>query len=122
MFGQRRGGLRRIVADFVLAFTLIWMAVFAVGFVRDPAHAAGPSTVGALVRTIAAYESQRLEAAMPADAEDAGYTPARDDASQLQTYLLLSLAVAGLAALNLAFWRHLRRAYASPRRSTWRRG
>jgi hypothetical protein len=34
---------------------------------------------------------------------------------------LLSLTFAGLLALNLAFWRHLRRAYASPRRGVWRR-
>ena len=38
------------------------------------------------------------------------------------TLILLSVAFAGLAACNLAFLRHLRRAYASPRRSVWRRG
>jgi hypothetical protein len=32
------------------------------------------------------------------------------------------VAFALLAALNLAIWRHLRRAYASPRRGVWRRG
>ena len=36
--------------------------------------------------------------------------------------LLLSLAFATLAAINLGFWRHLRRVYASPRRRAWRRG
>ena len=35
--------------------------------------------------------------------------------------LLLSLAFATLAAINLGFWRHLRRVYASPRRRAWRR-
>jgi hypothetical protein len=39
-----------------------------------------------------------------------------------QSLGLLSLAFALLAALNLAIWRHLRRAYASPRRGVWRRG
>jgi hypothetical protein len=39
-----------------------------------------------------------------------------------QARLLLSIAFAALAALNLGFWRHLRRVYASPRRSVWRRG
>ena len=37
-------------------------------------------------------------------------------------WVLLSLAFAALVACNLAFWRHLRRVYASPRRSVWRRG
>lgn len=34
---------------------------------------------------------------------------------------LLGLSLSLFAALNLAFLRHLRRAYASPRRSGWRR-
>ena len=37
-------------------------------------------------------------------------------------FALLSIAFAALVACNLAFWRHLRRVYASPRRSVWRRG
>jgi hypothetical protein len=32
------------------------------------------------------------------------------------------LAFAAMAAFNLAIWRHLRRVYASQRRSGWRRG
>jgi hypothetical protein len=42
-------------------------------------------------------------------------------ASHGRTIFLLSLTVAGMAAFNLAFLRHLRRAYASPRRGVWRR-
>ena len=38
------------------------------------------------------------------------------------TFLLFSLTVASVTALDLAFWRHLRRVYASPRRGVWRRG
>jgi hypothetical protein len=38
-----------------------------------------------------------------------------------KVFFLLSLAVASLTACNLAFLRHLRRAYASPRRGVWRR-
>ena len=38
-----------------------------------------------------------------------------------RTFVFLSLTVAATAALNLAFLRHLRRVYASPRRSVWRR-
>jgi hypothetical protein len=38
-----------------------------------------------------------------------------------RTFVFLSLTVAATAALNLAFLRHLRRVYASPRRGVWRR-
>ena len=38
-----------------------------------------------------------------------------------KVFFLLSLAVASITACNLAFLRHLRRAYASPRRGVWRR-
>ena len=38
-----------------------------------------------------------------------------------KTFIFLSLTVAAMATLNLAFLRHLRRAYASPRRGVWRR-
>lgn len=38
-----------------------------------------------------------------------------------RTFVVLSLTVAATAALDLAFLRHLRRVYASPRRSVWRR-
>lgn len=37
------------------------------------------------------------------------------------TFVLLSLTVATMAALDLAILRHLRRVYASPRRGVWRR-
>jgi hypothetical protein len=43
-------------------------------------------------------------------------------ASHGRLFVALSLVVAGVAAINLAFLRHLRRAYASPRRGVWRRG
>lgn len=38
-----------------------------------------------------------------------------------RTFLMFSLATAAIATLDLAFLRHLRRAYASQRRSVWRR-
>lgn len=38
-----------------------------------------------------------------------------------RTFVLLSLTVATMAALDLAILRHLRRVYASPRRGVWRR-
>jgi hypothetical protein len=42
-------------------------------------------------------------------------------ASHGRLFVALSLIVAGVAAFNLAFLRHLRRVYASPRRGVWRR-
>lgn len=36
-------------------------------------------------------------------------------------FLLFSLTVAAITTLDLAFLRHLRRVYASPRRGVWRR-
>jgi hypothetical protein len=50
------------------------------------------------------------------------YAPARSSRGRALDLALLSLAFAALLAGNLAFWRHLRRAYASPRRRVWRRG
>jgi hypothetical protein len=38
-----------------------------------------------------------------------------------KTFFILSIAVASITACNLAFLRHLRRAYTSPRRGVWRR-
>ena len=57
-----------------------------------------------------------------AESRHAVHGTTRADASREQGLLLLSLAFAAIVACNLAFWRHLRRVYASPRRSVWRRG
>jgi hypothetical protein len=38
-----------------------------------------------------------------------------------RAFFFLSIAVASMTACNLAILRHLRRAYASPRRGVWRR-
>jgi hypothetical protein len=57
-----------------------------------------------------------------AEARTVAYGPYRARAAGPLDLVLLSVAFAGLLAGNLAFWRHLRRAYASPRRSVWRRG
>jgi hypothetical protein len=115
---HRNGALRLIVIDFVLAVALIWTSVLVAGLARGRAHAAGPATAGALVQSLAAHAPQ----SQPVGVQGARYTRERVGSSRLETYLALSLSVAALAALNLAFWRHLRRAYASPRRSRWRRG
>jgi hypothetical protein len=38
-----------------------------------------------------------------------------------RTFVAVSLSLAAMASLDLAFLRHLRRVYASPRRGVWRR-
>ena len=38
-----------------------------------------------------------------------------------RTFVAASLSIAAMASLDLAFLRHLRRVYASPRRGVWRR-
>ncbi len=40
----------------------------------------------------------------------------------LTALALLAVVFSSLVAFNLAFYRHLRRVYASPRRGAWRRG
>jgi hypothetical protein len=98
--------MRLIAIDFVLAFALIWASVLPVEFARSRAHAEG------LVHTAAVHAAADARVARGEDGE-LGPTAA--------SYLLLSLAAAAVAAFDLAFWRHLRRAYASPRRGR-RRG
>jgi hypothetical protein len=53
-----------------------------------------------------------------AAAEPAGLAAAHP----LMSLAILGLVFATIAALNLGFLRHLRRAYASPRTGAWRRG
>jgi hypothetical protein len=98
--------------DFALVFALIWASAFAVAFARSRAYADGLRT--AVVRT-AAFDRARVRTA------DAYHSSGPTAASPASSYVLLSLAAAAVAALDLAFWRHLRRAYASPRRGR-RRG
>jgi hypothetical protein len=129
MFGLSssvRAGLRLIVIDFLLAFSLIWGTVLTVGIARSRAHAEVLPRIEAVVRSIAGR--QEADPAASSDARETGlpamgsYTHDRIGATGVATYLLLSLWVSALAALDLGLWRHLRRAYASPRRGTWRRG
>jgi hypothetical protein len=120
MFHRRKYGLRPIVIDFVLALALIWTAALAASIGHSRAYAGRPPVIGAgSVRTAAGASLGGLVTGAGSQASD---TLHHVRTQRLQTYLLLSLAVAALVAFNLAFWRHLRRAYASPRRGTWRRG
>jgi len=119
MYGHvKRVALRRAVVDFTLALTLFWVLTFALSshdgskahavplFADSPApQATAPERVSRL--TLLSFEPRASRSSAPSERQSLG---------------LLSLAFAVLAAFNLAIWRHLRRAYASPRRGVWRRG
>ncbi len=112
--------LRRGIADFVLALLLFWGAAFVVGTGDMRAHA-----VPLPVLTRQAIDSELRSAGQPRLSAVYGRADnfVRPQASGRPADLaLLSVAFAALVAGNLAFWRHLRRVYASPRRNVWRRG
>ena len=113
-----RGAWRRAVADFVLALALFWVVVLAAGGHQDQAFAvplpafSNESPLGtgtSLVAVSGNWDTNQ-------------YVSPESPAYRRQALILLSIAFAGLAAFNLAFWRHLRRAYASPRRGAVEEG
>jgi hypothetical protein len=119
---KTRGSVRRWVADFALAFVLFWAAVLGLGAAHSRAYAV---SVPALVREVM---TPGAAPASPASlrtnelSRRAGSSIHNPETRPEHARLLLSLAFATLAALNLGFWRHLRRVYAAPRRGVWRRG
>jgi hypothetical protein len=127
MFGSGISGgvagvraLRRGIADFVLALLLFWGVAFLVGHGDMRAHAVPLS-----VLTRQSIDGELRSAGQPRLGAMHGRADnvVRPQASGRPADLaLLSVAFAALVAGNLAFWRHLRRVYASPRRNVWRRG
>ena len=112
-------GVRRGVVDFAMAIILFWSVALTLG--------AGHSHAYAIALPVLVHRASTPEplgarpASVPAEGRSLGVgQPVPRDPEQAR--LLLSLAFATLAALNLGFWRHLRRTYASPRRRRWRRG
>ena len=117
MYGHvNRATLRRAAVDFALALGLFWLLTFALSSHGGKAHAV-PLYAQPQTHEVAADRVNRLTL-LSFEARSSRPTPP----SARQSLGLLSLAFALLAALNLAIWRHLRRAYASPRRGVWRRG
>ncbi len=113
--GGGRRELRRVLADFMLALALFWGVAFAASNSDIRAHAVPLPAVG--------KRAIDPNFAFPSRMSAVGdYGPWQVQASQVPNLALLSLAFAALVAGNLAFWRHLRRVYASPRRNVWRRG
>ena len=108
------------LADFAMAMALFWTVTLYVHGPHNHAHAVGAPKIG---------QETIVNAAIPAPASwqawvgvDEAAPARRSDFDQQQALVLLSVAFASIVALNLAFWRHLRRVYASPRHSVWRRG
>jgi hypothetical protein len=117
MYGHvNRATLRRAGVDFTLALGLFWLLTFALSSHDSRAHAV-PLYAQPQAHEVAAERVNRLTL-LSFEARSNRLTPP----DSRQSLGLLSLAFALLAALNLAIWRHLRRAYASPRRGVWRRG
>lgn len=118
--GGLQSGLKRGIADFTLALALFWAVVLLAGVESDDRAYAVP-----LPELTAAEALLELGGSNPASFHVPGttslYLPSEAPAQRNKELGLLSVAVATIAAFNLAFWRHLRRAYASPRRSVWRR-
>ena len=116
----RNGGLRRWAADFALAFILFWAALL---FNAGQSRAYAVSLPALAKEAIQPDSPVSRPASLPGDRlSPAAQSIHKAQTSPEQALALLSVAFAALAALNLGFWRHLRRVYASPRRSVWRRG
>ena len=119
---RKRGSVRRWVADFALAFVLFWAAALGFGAAHSRAYAVA---LPVLVREVMTADAAPASPASLRANELSGtvaHAIHKPETSPEHARLLLSLAFATLAAINLGFWRHLRRVYASPRRRAWRRG
>jgi hypothetical protein len=123
MAGQKtRGSVRRWVADFALAFTLFWGAVLGFGAAHSRAYAVSLPVLVREVMTPGATPASPASLRSNELSRKAGPSIHAPETRPEHARLLLSLAFATLAALNLGFWRHLRRVYANPRRGVWKRG
>jgi hypothetical protein len=112
-------GLGRWLTDFGIALGFFWLAVFSFGGPQNHAHAIPlPTRAAAVADRPAALNVHSWGHA--AQVELRVLRESREDYTR--SLVLLSAAFAGLVASNLAFLRHLRRVYASPRRGVWRRG
>jgi hypothetical protein len=121
MLGRNGRSVRRWVADFALAFGLFWAAALGLSAAHSRAYAVSlPVLVREAITTDAAPSSLANQRAN-ALSRRLGHSVHTPETGPAHAWLLLSLALATLAATNLGFWRHLRRVYASPRRRLWRR-
>lgn len=114
----KRGSLRRLATDFALAFILFWAVALSLSAGHTRAYAVSLPELAkeALEPAASVTTPASFRADQPSQAVHKALTRPE------QARLLLSVAIAAIIAINLGFWRHLRRVYASPRRSVWRRG
>jgi hypothetical protein len=114
--------LRRGMIDFAVALALFWVVVLTCGVGSDQAYAVPLPALAPSASLVAAptAEPASLYAAVSGDAARS-FRPS-GPAGGAHAVALLSITFAAIAAFNLAFLRHLRRVYASPRRGVWRRG
>jgi len=117
--GWKRGAAR-VLADFAAALALVWLVTLAVSGSDIRAHAVALPVIAKEATQVEAATTGRVSTGS-ADRRPLIHNTAKAEDNRAQT-LLLSLVFAAILACNLAFFRHLRRVYASPRRSVWRRG
>jgi hypothetical protein len=110
-----REAVRRWLLDFAVVMALFWAFPYLFHASHNHAHA-----VPAPSRTTVVHDNVLVQA--QAWNGQKIRLPGEVRAARTRSMILLSIAVAALAAFNLAFLRHLRRVYASPRRGVWRRG
>jgi hypothetical protein len=114
--------LPRMVRDF-LAGLVVFGAILSVTTYSPLSNEPNPTFSGAALAG---------QFAMPSEAQGliaASYKPNFTASTQMvrtteqtQGLLIVGLVFSAMVALNLAFLRHLRRVYASPRQGAWRRG
>lgn len=106
---------RRLVADAMTGLALFTVLTVALGGIGDALS----------VGTALAADSPSLDAEGVGGVAVAGFLQAASvapaPAAKLAVLAVLGAAFASIFAFNLAFARHLRRVYASPRRDGWRR-
>jgi hypothetical protein len=117
--GWKRG-IARVLADFVGALALVWLVTLGVSGSDIRAHAVALPVIAKEATQSEAATTARVTT-VRAQRHPLVHSTAKAEGHRVQS-LLLSLAFAAILACNLAFLRHLRRVYASPRRSVWRRG
>lgn len=115
----KAGGLRRSLIEFALALTVFWVFAFGANWGGSRAFAVTLPVLS--LQAPGPVERMATPASLQA-VVTGGFDVRKPRISQRHALMLFSIALAAIMAANLAFWRHLRRAYASPRRTVWRRG
>jgi hypothetical protein len=129
------GALRavlRIAADALIGLVLFVAFAFAVGAYES--HSTATHRLGGILSMSSSAsdllkfsldDSPLIAAAVVATAVPVPHTATATglrSTTRDTAYMLLAGIFSALVAFNLAFFRHLRREYASPRRGAWRRG